>query len=240
MFNQHAANTAGLLAKTRSSSSSSFPPPSIYPCSFCQCCWKWILTRVRRAFSIPPHGQLSSSGTLRLFCPSLCAIAEHNERLFPLLSLMHLYATLKGCGLMIGDHSFCLRCSCKYSNEPSWVDGVRDNGSIFYLPLLVCDSWIYLVDGIVVSKSAWFASINFSRHSLLPCARRGERLFIYSFIISIVILWRCSINWTASTAQQFKAQYIYYKGSTPETPLNRLTNQPKLRGEPYNNVTQSH
>lgn len=157
-----------------------------------------------------------------------------------LLSVMHLYAALKGCGLMIWDHSTYLRCSCKYSNEPSSVDGVGDNGSIFYLPLLVCDSRIYLVDGIIVSKSAWFAGINFQRTHIPPHACRGKCLFIYPFVISIVILWWCCINWTASTAQQFKAHYIYYKGSVPETSLSGLTNQPKLRGEPHNNVTQSH
>lgn len=203
------------------------------------------IDKSKRVFSIPPHGQLGASGTLGLFCPSLCERAEHSacQCLFSFslpLSLMHLYATLKGCGLMIGDHSTYLRCSCKYSNEPSSVDGERDNGSIFYLPLLVCDSGIYLVDGIIVPKSAWFAGINFSRHALPRCACRGKCLFIYPFVISIVILWWCCINWTASTAQQFKAQYIYYKGSVPETLLNRLTNQPKLRGEPHNNVTQSH
>ena len=241
MFNQHAANTAGLLAKTGSFSSFLLHLPLFILCSFRQCCWKWILTRVRGR---PPSRRAVRSvrpAPRGFSVPRWRAIAERNEGPpFPPPCLMHLYAALKGWGLLIGDHSFCLICSCKYSNEPSWVDGVRDNGSIFYLPLLVCDSWIYLVDGIVVSKSAWFAGINFSRHSLLPCARRGERLFIYSFIISIVILWWCGINWTASTAQQFKAQYIYYKGSMPETALNRLTNQPKLRGEPYNNVTQSH
>ena len=68
--------------------------------------------------------------------------------------MMHLPVTLKDCGLEIGDHSAYLKCSCKYSNVPSSVDGVRDNGSIFYLLLLVCDSRIYVVDGIIVPKSA--------------------------------------------------------------------------------------
>lgn len=167
------------------------------------------IDRSERAFSIPPHGHLGSSSTFRLFCASLCALDEHNKCQLPLPTLMHLYATLKGHGLTTGDHSFCLSCSCKYSNEPSQVDSTRDNGSIFYLVLLVGDSWMYIVDCIVVSKSAWFAGINFTRHSLLRCACRGECLFIYSFFISIVILWCRGINWTASTAQQFKAQYIH-------------------------------
>lgn len=205
------------------------------------------IDKSERAFSIPPRSQLCGSGTLRPL-PSLLRVSPTYADLFPppapilhfLLSLMHLYAALKGCALMMGDHSIYRRCSCKYSNEPSSVDGVRDNGSIFYLPLLVCDSRIYLVDCIIVPKSAWFAGINFSPTHILPCACRGKCLFIYPFVISIVILWWCCINWTASTAQQFKAQWIYYKGSVLETLLNGLTNQPKLRGEPHNNVTQSH
>lgn len=217
----------------------------IYPCSFCQCCWKWILTRWEGVLR-PTTRSTRCIWHLGAFLSlTVCegwaqCMLTSSFSFFLLLSLMHLHATLKGYGLMMGDHSAYLRCSCKYSNEPSSVDGERDNGSIFYLPLLVCDSRIYLVDGIIVPKSAWFAGINFSRHTLSRCACRGKCLFIYPFVISIVILWWCCINWTASTAQQFKTQYIYYKGSVPETLLNRLTNQPKLRGEPHNNVTQSH
>lgn len=55
---------------------------------------------------------------------------------------------------MMGDGSVCLGCSCKYSNEPSSDDGSADNGSIFYLPLLVCDSRMYLLDCAVVSQKA--------------------------------------------------------------------------------------
>lgn len=135
-----------------------------------------------RAFSIPPHGQLGASGILRPFFSSLCVRYNACSLLPPplllLLSLMHLSAALKGCGLMIGDHSTYLRCSCKYSNEPSSVDSVRDNGSIFYLPLLVCDSRIYLVDCIIVPKSAWFAGINFSRHTSFPAPAEANA---YSF-----------------------------------------------------------
>lgn len=156
----------------------------IYPCSFCQCCWKWILTTVR--------GRLLSHHTVNLVHLASWGLsfphwvwdswAQCMLTSFPplhlLLSLMHLSAALKGCGLMIGDHSTYLRCSCKYSNEPSSVDGVRDNGSIFYLPLLVCDSRIYLVDCIIVPKSAWFAGINFSRHTSFPAPAEANA---YSF-----------------------------------------------------------
>lgn len=55
---------------------------------------------------------------------------------------------------MTGDHSAYLKCGGKYSNAPSSVDDVRDNGPILYLPLLVCDSRIYLVDAIIVPESA--------------------------------------------------------------------------------------
>lgn len=152
----------------------------IYPCSFCQCCWKLILTV--RAFSFPPHGQLAASGTFRPFFSCLCVrylSTMHDDFFFPLHllpTLMHLYTTLKGCGLMTGDHS--IYHSCKYSNEPSSVDGGRDNGSIFYLPLLVCDSRIYLVDCIIVPKSAWFAGINFGTHTSFPTPAEANA---YSF-----------------------------------------------------------
>lgn len=45
---------------------------------------------------------------------------------------------------------------------------MRDNGPILYLPLLVCDSRIYLVDAIIVPESARFAGINSSSHASLP------------------------------------------------------------------------
>lgn len=116
------------------------------------------IDKAESVFSIPPRGQLCASGSLSFlygagdgrahFTHTSCS-AWHL-----LLPLMHLYVTLKGCGLMTADHSICLGCSCKYSNEPSSVDGMSDNGSIFYLPLLVCDSRIYSVDCIIVPKSA--------------------------------------------------------------------------------------
>lgn len=141
---------------------------------------KMNIDNSERAFSIPPRSQLCTPGTLRPFLFLLCEIAEDKacRLLFFLPSLIYLYATLKGCALMMGDHSPFLRCSCKYSNEPSSVDGVSDNGSIFYLPLLVCDSRIYLVDCIVVPKSAWFAGINFSRHTSFPAPAEANA---YSF-----------------------------------------------------------
>lgn len=139
-----------------------------------------------RAFSIPPHGRLCESGTSRpcsspLFVSSLIPTDENffftPSRIYCRL-LMHLYAALKSRGLMTGDHSTYLRCSCKYSNEPSSVDGVRDNESILSLPLLVCDSRIYLVDCIIAPKSAWFAGINFSRRKSFPAPAEANA---YSF-----------------------------------------------------------
>lgn len=225
-------------------------PPSalmhIYPGSFCQCCRKLILTTVRGRFlshhmanlvHLAPRG-LSFPRRLRVSWAQCMPTPPPPPHSLP--SLMHLYAALKSRGLMTGDHSTYLRCSCGYSNEPSSVDGVRDNESILVSPLLVCDSRIYLVDCIMVPKSPWFAGITFQQTQIPPHACRGKCLFIYPFVISIVILWCCCINWTASTAQQFKAQWIYYKESVMETLLNGLTNQPLLRGGPHNNVTQSH
>lgn len=153
----------GSLTKTRGSYSPSFhllQPSCIFILvAFLSMLLEMNIDKSERAFSIPPRSQLCGSGTLRPL-PSLLRVSPTYADLFSppilhfLLSLMHLYAALKGCALMMGDHSIYRRCSCKYSNEPSSVDGVRDNGSIFYLPLLVCDSRIYLVDCIIVPKSA--------------------------------------------------------------------------------------
>lgn len=152
---------------------------------------------------------------------------------------MHFKSTFTSCDLMKGDCSACLWFSREYLNEPSLIDGVMENGLIFYLALLVCNGSIYLVDGIIVSKKCEIYHHKFHLTWLPPRVCIGKCSFIYPFVISIVILWRCSINWTASTAQQSKTQYIYYKGSVPETLLNRLTNQRWLREEPHHNVTQS-
>lgn len=155
----------------------------IYPCSFFVNAagneywqeWESVLYPTTQSTLWIWH--LKASPLFAASEPNVCRLV-----LFPplhfLLSLMHLYAALKGCALMMGDHSIYRRCSCKYSNEPSSVDGVRDNGSIFYLPLLVCDSRIYLVDCIIVPKSAWFASINFSRHTSFPAPAEANA---YSF-----------------------------------------------------------
>lgn len=178
MFNQHAVNTVRSWTKTRSSHSSCFhllQPSCIFILpAFVNAAGNEYWQQWEGVFQIPSHHTVKSVH-LAPRGPSFppCAFAwAHSGLTFLLLhlllSLMHLYSTLQGRGLMMGDHSTSLRCSCKYSNEPSCVDGVRDNGSIFYLPLLVCDSRIYLVDCIVVPKSAWFAGINFHRHASLP------------------------------------------------------------------------
>ena len=178
-------NTVGLLTKTGTSYSSSsclLQPSCIFILSaFVNAAGNEY--RQQRE-GVLPHGQLGAFHTLRPLFPSLWVrqLSKMDANFFfslhLRLSLMHLFAALKGYGLMIGDHSGYLRCSCKYSNEPSWVDGVRDNGSIFYLPLLVCDTRIYIVDGIIVPKSAWFAGINFSRNTPLPVPAEANA---YSF-----------------------------------------------------------
>lgn len=163
MFNQHAANTEGLLTKTRSSSSSSYhllQPLCIFILSaFFNAArneywqqWKGVFHPTTRS-----AGCILSASPWGVSFPHWMLASRAQCMPTPLhllLPLMHLYAALKGCGLMMGDHSTYLRCSCKYSNEPSSVDGVKDNGSIFYLPLLLCDSRIYLVDGIIVPPKA--------------------------------------------------------------------------------------
>lgn len=121
---------------------------------------------------------------------------------------------------MAGDQSIRLRRSCKYSNEPSSVDGVSDNGSIFYLPLLVCDSRIYLVDG---PKSARFSrrkppSHTHRRFTHSPVCHFNSYFYGGAVLIELLLPHNNSRPSESIT-----------KRTLPETSPNRLTNQPKPR-----------
>lgn len=83
----------------------------IYTCSFCQRGRKMNIDIAERMFPMPSRGELCAFGSP----PSriLWEMDEHNACVLLsswhlLLLLMHLYATLKGCGLMTGDHSLKL------------------------------------------------------------------------------------------------------------------------------------
>lgn len=109
------------------------------------------------------------------------------------LPLMYLNATTKRVAAeWVGDHSIrWLGCCCKYSNEPSWLDGVSDNGFIFYLPLLMCDGGTSPVVRVILPPPSekchtHTAGINPALPARPPSEARGA-LFIYPFVISIVI-----------------------------------------------------